>query len=286
MKLKKLFIALVLLPISGWAQMGGHGGGGMNDGQDHGQERHGHHGTDYDLANVVTLQGIVMEIGGDSRGHHGKKDGMGSFDMGFYRIDLLTDDEREIELMVAPLWYIDREGYEFEVGQSLVVTGSLPPMDEDHGDDLTMMVAVIQTDNQTIVFRDELGYPVWMGTGPHPMGFADDYSGLFAYMPESETILDGLVTRIDVTVMEPGTHPTVQILVEADGVLVTSVLAPFWFYNRQDTGIEIGQHVTMAGAYFESELGQFFLVRLMTQNESTSTWRDDQGWPLWTVHRD
>ncbi len=103
----------------------------------------------YDSANVVTVDGKIEHIKKAQSGY-GRFPGT---------ILVVTQPEQNVQVYLAPDWFLNQENIDFETGQEITVTGSKAVYQQK---DL-IISREIKTDDQTITIRNTNGIPVWAG---------------------------------------------------------------------------------------------------------------------------
>ena len=104
----------------------------------------------YDVKAEVTLQVTIIEIrriegaGGQSGVHLMVKSGSGT-----------------LEVDLGPQWFLTERKYAFAVGDELSVTGAR--IKRNRGD--AFIAREVKRGEQTMLFRDAKGFPLWAGRG-------------------------------------------------------------------------------------------------------------------------
>ncbi len=123
--------------------------------QDHGAG-HAMHAM-YDAATIESVQGTIAEI-----------DSIAS-PMGHTGIHLkLQTAKTPLEVHLGPSWFLDRQEPHLQVGDAIVVTGSLVTIN----DQPALLARDVRRGEDTLVLRDADGRPVWRGwrrTGVKPI---------------------------------------------------------------------------------------------------------------------
>ena len=105
----------------------------------------------YDTSKVVTIKVDVLEVN-NVTGKRGKNQGL--------RLVVSSAGE-QISVHMGPSWYHSELGMKVEVGDTLEITGSMINYNEKQ----TIIAAIVKTNSDTFVLRDENGFPNWRGRG-------------------------------------------------------------------------------------------------------------------------
>ena len=143
-----LITVTMLLELSGPAatqQLGFHGGGRRHGGSET-QDR-----LKYNPQTVTTVKGQVESLG--SYGMTGWRVAPGMQTQGL----VLKTDKGNITIKLGPPWYVSKQGFYLNQGDSLEVTGSQVTRDGQ----TWLLAAQVKKDGQTLKVRDEKGVPLW-----------------------------------------------------------------------------------------------------------------------------
>ena len=108
----------------------------------------------YNDSTVVTVTGEITQI--DT-----KKQGYGRFDATL--LTLKTEHEN-VNIYIAPNWFLEQQKTTFKVGDKIVVTGSRVTYE---GKPL-IICRDFKYNEQSLTLRNENGIPVWAGKGMRP----------------------------------------------------------------------------------------------------------------------
>jgi len=155
------FLPLMILPLflelSGPAagQKLGLPGGGKRHGDSETQDRQA-----YNLQTVTTVQGQVEDLG--SYGMQGWRAAQGMAIQGL----MLKTSNGNLTINLGPPWYVRKQGFTLQKGDTLEVTGSKVTKDEK----TVLLAAEVKKNGQTLKVRDEKGAPLFRGQGPDGQG--------------------------------------------------------------------------------------------------------------------
>lgn len=263
----------------------GHGGSGGGAGG------HGYHDGGYmyfDPDNLVTLSGTLTRSSGDwDVWGHGNHTGGG---MDF---EMRADGGDDLELMLAPSWYLQDNGIDLSTGERVTVTGSRVDaydggrhhgggMMGGMGDDDYLIATLLLADGVSLALRDDEGYPLWRGGAGWDHRWFD---------PDTMTTLDG--TLDDLLGMWSswgfGNHTGngMHYLFDSDqGDTYYLMLGPWWYLENAGVQLEQGQRARIRGSVvspYWSHLDDhsFFIATEITVGGTTVELRDEWGYPLW-----
>ncbi len=114
----------------------------------------------YNLQTVTTVQGQVKDLG--SYGMQGWRAAPGMAIQGL----VLKTDKGNITVELGPPWYVSKQGFSLQKGDTLEVTGSKVTMEEK----TVLLAAEVKKNGQTLKVRDEKGVPLFRGQGPDGQG--------------------------------------------------------------------------------------------------------------------
>ena len=119
----------------------------------------------YNPQTVTTVKGQVEDLG--SYGMTGWRVAPGMQTQGL----ILKTDKDQINVDLGPPWYVSKQGFHLNQGDSLEVTGSRVTIDGQ----TRLLAAKVNKDGQTLKVRDEQGMPLWReqdhrGRGSRGMG--------------------------------------------------------------------------------------------------------------------
>ena len=148
-----LMILTLLLELSGPAagQQLGFPGGGRRHGGSETQDR-----QLYNPQTVTTVQGQVEDLG--SYGMQGWRVTPGMAIQGL----VLKTGKGNLTVNLGPPWYVRKQGFTLQKGDTLEVTGSKVTKDEK----TVLLAAEVKKNDQTLKVRDEKGVPLFRGQGP------------------------------------------------------------------------------------------------------------------------
>lgn len=185
--------------------------------------------------------------------------------------------------MLAPWWYLDREGVVLEPGGALAITGSVVESYWMGYDDHRYLIATeIELGGARIPLRNAEGYPLWRGTGWHY--YAPDYD------PASEMTVHGTVQRTrSVSYGGPRDQGYEAAFFSEDGLdggpgpdRCLLFLAPRWYVESVGFALRSGERVEVLGSLvhdFQNREG--LVVREIRIDGRTWTFRDEHGYPVW-----
>jgi hypothetical protein len=152
-----LMILTLLLELAGPAagQQVGFPGGGRRHGGSKNQDR-----QVYNPQTVTTVQGQVEDLGG-----YGMQGWRVTPGMAIQGLVLKTSNGNLI-INLGPPWYVRKQGFTLQKGDTLEVTGSKVTKDEK----TVLLAAEVKKDGQTLKVRDEKGAPLFRGQGPDGQG--------------------------------------------------------------------------------------------------------------------
>ena len=76
------------------------------------------------------------------------------------------DRNGNLTINLGPPWYMKKQGFVLQKGDTLEVTGSKVTKDEK----ITLLAAEVKKNGQTLKVRDEKGVPLFRGQGPDGQG--------------------------------------------------------------------------------------------------------------------
>jgi hypothetical protein len=79
---------------------------------------------------------------------------------------VLRTDKGNITVQLGPPWYVRKQGFTLQKGDTLVITGSKVTVDEK----TVLLAAEVKKNDQTLKVRDEKGVPLFRGQGPDGQG--------------------------------------------------------------------------------------------------------------------
>ncbi|MGA9756487.1 MAG: hypothetical protein WBV23_15225 [Desulfobaccales bacterium] len=79
---------------------------------------------------------------------------------------VLKTDKGNITVELGPPWYVSKQGFSLQKGDTLEVTGSKVTMEEK----TVLLAAEVKKNGQTLKVRDEKGVPLFRGQGPDGQG--------------------------------------------------------------------------------------------------------------------
>ena len=147
-------IILTMILVLAWpavAQHRGRGGGGDPGAQDR---------QLYNPQTVTTVQGQVEDLG--SYGMQGWRAAPGMAIQGL----VLKTSKGNITINLGPPWFVSKQGFTLQKGDTLEVTGSKVTKDEK----TVLLAAEVKKNGQTLKVRDEKGAPLCRGQGPDGQG--------------------------------------------------------------------------------------------------------------------
>jgi len=126
----------------------------------------------YNPQTVTTVKGQVESLGG--YGMTGWRVTPGMQTQGL----VLKTDKDQINVDLGPPWYVSKQGFHLNQGDSLEVTGSRVTSDGQ----TRLLATTVKKDGQTLKVRDEQGMPLWReqdrgGRGSRGMGSGGRGSG-------------------------------------------------------------------------------------------------------------
>jgi hypothetical protein len=110
----------------------------------------------YNPQTVTTVQGQVEDLG--SYGMQGWRVTPGMAIQGL----VLKTSKGNLTINLGPPWYVRKQGFTLQKGDTLEVTGSKVTKDEK----TALLAAEVKKDGQTLKVRDEKGAPLFRGQGP------------------------------------------------------------------------------------------------------------------------
>jgi hypothetical protein len=148
-----LMVLTLLLELLGPAagQQLGFPGGGKRHRDSATQERQA-----YNPQTVTTVQGQVEDLG--SYGMQGWRVTPGMALQGL----VLKTSNGNLTINLGPPWYVKKQGFTLQKGDTLEVTGSKVTKDEK----TVLLAAEVKKNDQTLKVRDEKGVPLFRGQGP------------------------------------------------------------------------------------------------------------------------
>lgn len=266
----------------------------------------------FDPSNMVTLSGrLTQEAGNWNVRGHGNHTG-GGMDFEFE-----TDRGEEVELMIAPAWFLEENGIFLKQGDQITITGSLieeydhgnhhggaqshagaqshsggQGHDGDQGHDGGMMgdgehpyliATRIQADGVTLDLREDEGYPLWRG-GP-------GWAGHRWFEPDGITTMTGTLDELQGfwSAWGQGNHTGngMHYTFDSDtGEPFYAMLGPWWFMRGQGLTPADGKRVELRGSVVDAYWSKykdrrFFVPTQITIGGKTALLRDDWGYPLW-----
>jgi hypothetical protein len=285
-------LAIVVLVVAGFASPG--------EVQAHSSGGHGYQsgaGMYFDPNSVVSMSGTIDQGFGNWRMRgHGNHTGGG---MGF---EFKAQGGDELELMVAPAWFLEENGIVLSNGERITVTGSL--LDEydngNHhsggsghggsghggmmgGQDGYLIATRIEADGVSLRLRDEEGYPLWRG-GP-------DWAGRRWFDPDGVTTITGTLSELQGMWSSWGhgnhTGNGLHYIFDSDaGESFYAMVGPSWFMQGQGVKPADGKRVELRGSVVNSYWSKyndhrFFVASEIKISDKTAQLRDDWGYPLW-----
>ncbi|MGO9580230.1 MAG: hypothetical protein ACLP2P_12545 [Desulfobaccales bacterium] len=151
-------IILTTILVLAWmppVQSRGLGGNSGRDGGTGEQDR-----RLYNPQTVTTVQGQVEDLG--SYGMQGWRVAPGMKTQGL----VLKTNTGNITINLGPPWYVRKQGFTLQKGDTLEVTGSKVTKDEK----TVLLAAEVKKNGQTLKVRDEKGAPLFRGQGPDGQG--------------------------------------------------------------------------------------------------------------------
>lgn len=183
--------------------------------------------------------------------------------------------------MLAPWWYLDREGVVLEAGRTLEITGSaVDAYWSGHDDHRYLIATEIGIGGARIPLRSADGYPLWRGTGWHY--YAPHYD------PGSEVTVDGTVERTRSVSYggprDPGYEASFFAKDGVGGATGRHLLffAPRWYVESQGFALRTGERIEVTGSRvrdFGDRPG--LVVRRIRIDGETWIFRDPEGHPVW-----
>lgn len=110
----------------------------------------------YNPQTVTTVQGQVEDVG--SYGMQGWRVAPGMAIQGL----VLKTAKGNITVDLGPPWYVSKQGFTLQTGDTLEVTGSKVTKDEQ----TVLLAADVKKNGQTLKVRDEKGAPLFRRQGP------------------------------------------------------------------------------------------------------------------------
>jgi hypothetical protein len=110
---------------------------------------HSRYGQMYNPNSIETISGEVINIdtfapmGGMSQGMHLR----------------LKTDKGNVDVHLGPTWYLENQDIQIQPSDKIMVTGSRV----NFSGQSVMMATKVSKGNQTLILRDENGFPVWHG---------------------------------------------------------------------------------------------------------------------------
>ena len=147
-------IILTTILVLAWTppvQSRGLGGTSGRDGGTEAQDR-----QLYNPQTVTTVQGQVEDLG--SYGMQGWRGAPGMAIQGL----VLKTAKGNLTVNLGPPWYVSKQGFTLQTGDTLEVTGSKVTQDEK----TVLLAAEVKKNGQTLKVRDEKGAPLFRGQGP------------------------------------------------------------------------------------------------------------------------
>ncbi|VEP12301.1 conserved exported hypothetical protein [Hyella patelloides LEGE 07179] len=74
---------------------------------------------------------------------------------------LVNTGEETIEVHLGPSWYLEERDFEIAPEDKIAITGSRIDFNGEQG----IIARQLKKGNETLVLRDEYGYPLWRGQG-------------------------------------------------------------------------------------------------------------------------
>jgi DNA/RNA endonuclease YhcR with UshA esterase domain len=103
----------------------------------------------YDMANEVTIKGVVQEVKDFQCPVSG---GMGA------HLVVKTSDKNTVTVHLALSKFLSEYGFNFAKGDELEITGVKAKVGDDEN---AILARKIERGNQTFIFRDKSGKPLW-----------------------------------------------------------------------------------------------------------------------------
>ncbi len=263
----------------------------------------GHRGGPFfDPGTVVTVSGVLESTEGEwlPRGH-------GNHTGGGAHATLRADDGTSYELMLAPEWFLEDNGFFLDDGDRVAVTGSLvepygEPSWKSHGhggghgggghggggpngdpEADFLIVTVLETDGAELMLRDGDGYPVWRG-GP-------GWHGESWFDPATVTTLTGSLgqTLGMWSAWGHGNHTGNGMhyrFSSDDGESFYAMLGPWWYLEENGIELETGLALEVTGSIVEPYWAGYDDLRYLIASEVVVgdvrvALRDEDGYPLW-----
>jgi hypothetical protein len=231
----------------------------------------------FDARSIVTMSGRLTQDTGDwnVRGH-GNHTGGG---MGF---ELEADSGEELELMVAPAWFLEENGIVLGDGERITTTGSLIE-EYDNGNHHGGGPGHGGSALGGMMSGDDEGYPLWRG-GP-------GWTGHRWFDPDGLTTMTGTLNELQGlwSAWGQGNHTGngMHYTFDSDGgESFYAMVGPWWFMKGQGLKLADGKRVEIRGAIVESYWPKYDDRRFIVATEikigsKTARLRDDWGYPLW-----
>jgi hypothetical protein len=114
----------------------------------------------YNPQTVITVQGQIEDLG--SYGMQGWRVAPGMAIQGL----VLKTSKGNLTVNLGPPWYVRKQGFTLQKGDTLAVTGSKVTKDEK----TVLLASEVTKNGHTLKVRDEKGVPLFRGQGPDGPG--------------------------------------------------------------------------------------------------------------------
>jgi hypothetical protein len=220
-----------------------------------------------------------------------------SFAAGLPTMELSTVEKGTLLVLVAPPWYLQARQFSLNVNDSVQASVFVDPTDPARY--LAAVITNLQT-SESLSLRDAAGFPLWSSQGRGPRAFHagqannPQQSGISRVRTSMRQgmctgnecpLVDlttlktqtGVVSEIEIAPGQP--RPNLKLKLDS-GEESEFHLGPFWYLERIEFAVKVGDSLTVTAAQCPSEPGDYVVFQ-MTIAGKIFVFRQTDGVPLW-----
>jgi len=215
----------------------------------------------------------------------------------FYGIHLMVKTDKEtLSVHLGPEWYIENQDVTIEPKDIVEIKGSRNKFHTTPD----IIAYEIRKGSETLVLRDEIGCPVWIGwkrqsvvqpptqqemkwQGSGGWGHETRYGRM--YNPETVEIISGKVVSVDKSTPRKDMSYGVYLKVKAGKETISVHLGPGWYIENQNIIIEPGDMVGIKGSRIRFDGKPAIIAAEVNMEGKILKLRDDNGFPAWSGWR-
>ena len=179
---------------------------------------------------------------------------------------LVRDANRHVySVDLGPSWYLQNQIVKLNLGDKVRVTGSPAKI----GRESLILAKSVSRGKNVLALRDRAGFPYW---DPRR-------NGTYTSIVKNYSPIQGKI--VEVNTVDYNSEPYVSYVLDTANGRASVLVAPQWYYQRQDKPYQIGQGLTIYGQSVQIGNNGFTQANAVVGYNGFWRLRDDNGRPLW-----